>query len=338
MDLSTKYLGLTLKSPIVPSAGPLSRSVDVAKQLEDAGAPAIVLYSLFEEQINRELEELDEFLSQGTEGYAESLSYFPEPESFHLDPDSYLDHVRKLKESLSIPVIASLNGVSSGGWIQYARYLEQAGANAIELNIYFVPTDPTLPGDLVEENAIKTVAEVRKSVEIPVAVKLSPFFSNLAYTAKRMTEAGANGLVLFNRFYQPDLDLEVLDVVPKVHLSTSADLTLPLRWVAILYRKVNASLALTTGVHTHLDALKALMAGADIAMMCAALLEHGPGHLRVVLDAMTKWLEEHEYGSIEELKGCMSHKNVADPSSFERAHYMRALNSFQPPYAARAKR
>ncbi|MBI2377350.1 MAG: dihydroorotate dehydrogenase-like protein [Deltaproteobacteria bacterium] len=338
MDLSTRYLGLVLKNPIVPSASPLSKSLDVVKMLEDAGAPAIVMYSLFEEQINRELEELDDFMSQGTEGYAESLSYFPEPEAYNLDPESYLEHVRKLKTSLSIPVIASLNGVSSGGWIQYARYLESAGADAIELNIYYVPTDSALPGALVEENAIKTVAEVRKTVAIPIAVKLSPYFSNVAYMAKRLVEAGANGLVMFNRFYQPDLDLETLDVVPRVHLSTSADLTLPLRWVGILHKKVDASLAATTGVHTHLDALKVLMAGADVAMMCAALLERGPGYLGSVLKSLEGWMNEREYASIDELKGCMSHKNVTDPSSFERAHYMRAINSFTPPYSARPRR
>ncbi len=328
MDLSTSYLGLRLKNPLVPSAGPLSHSVESMKRLEDAGASAIVMYSLFEEQIVHEDEELEHFLSVGTESFAESLTYFPKAEDYNLGPDKYIELLHKAKQSLEIPVIASLNGVSPGGWTEYARKIEQAGADAVELNVYYIPTDPELDGPAVESRYLEILRSVKAAVGIPVAMKLSPFFSSLAHMAHRLDEAGAAGLVLFNRFYQPDIDLETLEVKPTIILSTPHAMRLPLRWIAILYGRVRASLAATSGIHTAEDALKMLMAGADVTMLCSTLLAHSALRIQEMLTDMERWMMDHEYTSVKQLKGSMSQKSVADPSAFERANYMKALNKF----------
>lgn len=330
-DLKTRYLGLELKNPFVVSAGPLSQSLDTVRRLEDAGASAVVVYSLFEEQINREIHEVETFLTQGTNAYAEALDYLPEPDSFRMGPEEYVEHVRKLKEATSVPIIGSLNGVSPGGWVQYARSIEQAGADALELNVYFLATDPAMAPSEVEDNYLEVLREVKKNIDIPVSVKIGPFFSNIAYMARRFSEEGAKGLVLFNRFYQPDIDLERLEVVPSVSLSDSDDLRLPLRWIAILRDRVKLDLACSTGVHTGADALKALMAGADVTMMMAALLRYGPGQIARVRMEMEAWMDEHEYVSVEQLKGSMSHRAVKEPGAFERANYMKALNTFPVP-------
>jgi dihydroorotate dehydrogenase (fumarate) len=329
MDLTTTYLGLNLKNPIVPSAGPLSHTVDSMKRLEDAGASAIVMYSLFEEQIVHDAAELNYFLTQGTESFAEALTYFPEADDYNLGPEEYVEHIHRAKGALGIPVIGSLNGVSAGGWVKFARKIEEAGADAIELNVYYIPTDPALTGTTVEERYIEVLRAVKSTVKIPVAIKLSPFFSSMANMARRLDDAGANGLVLFNRFYQPDFDLEVLEVTPNVILSTPQAMRLPLRWVAILHGQVKASIAATSGIHTTQDVLKMLMAGADVTMMCSALLKHGAGRIGEVLTELTRWMEEHEYESVRQMKGSMSQKSVADPAAFERANYMKALNSYK---------
>ena len=329
MDLSTTYLGLKLKNPIVPSASPLSHSLDSMKQLEDAGASAIVMYSLFEEQIAHELAEIDYYLSYGTESFAESLTYFPATDDYNLGPDDYINLIRKAKESLDIPVIASLNGITVGGWMKYASKMEQAGADALELNVYYIPTDPFLTGADVEERYAEILRAVRQSVTIPIAMKLSPYFSSFAHVAQKLVGAGANGLVLFNRFYQPDIDLNSLEVKPGVTLSSPFAMRLPMRWIAILHGQVKASLAATSGIHTAEDVLKMLMVGADVTMMCSALLKNGPQHLAKVLADLERWMLEHEYVSVAQMKGSMSQKSVADPSAFERANYMKALSSFK---------
>lgn len=329
MDLKTTYLGLKLKNPLVPSASPLSRTLDSMKRLEDAGAAAIVMYSLFEEQIEHEAAELEHYLAYGSRAHAEALDYFPRPDEYNLGPEQYVELLQKAKGSLGIPVIGSLNGISTGGWIDYAKKLEQAGADAIELNIYYIPTDPALASQEVEERYINVLHAVKRAVRIPVAVKLSPYFSSLANVAARLDRAGANGLVLFNRFYQPDFDLDALEVTPNIVLSTSDAMRLPLRWVAILHGVVKTSLAGTGGIHTAEDVIKMVMAGADVAMMCSALLKHGPKHLTTVLADLNKWMVEHEYLSIEQMKGSMSQASVADPAAFERANYMKALNRYK---------
>lgn len=329
MDLKTTYLGLKLKNPLVPSASPLSKNVDSMKRLEDAGASAIVMYSLFEEQIAHEAEELEHYLAYGSHSHAEAMDYFPRPEEYNLGPDQYVELLHSAKQSLGIPVIGSLNGISTGGWIDYAKKLEQAGADALELNIYYIPTDPVLTSQEVEERYVNVLLAVKRAVRIPVAVKLSPYFSSLANIATRLDKAGANGLVLFNRFYQPDFDLEALEVTPNVLLSSSDAIRLPLRWIAILHGMVKTSLAGTSGVHTAEDVIKLIMAGADVTMMCSALLKHGPKHLTAVLDGVNKWMVEHEYLSVEQMKGSMSQTSVADPAAFERANYMKALNRFK---------
>jgi dihydroorotate dehydrogenase (fumarate) len=329
MDLTTSYLGLSLKNPIVPSASPLSHTLDGMRRLEDAGASAIVMYSLFEEQIVHETAELNHYLAYGTESFAEALSYFPDTGSYNLGPDEYVELVRKAKASLRIPVIGSLNGISTGGWMKYAKNIEEAGADALELNVYYIPTDPKLTAMDVENRYVEVLEAVKKTVRIPVAMKLSPHFSSLANLAHRLDSAGANGLVLFNRFYQPDIDLETLEMKPNVILSTPQALRLPLRWVGILYGRIRASLGATSGIHTAQDALKMLMAGADVTMMCSALLTHGPAHIATVLAAMRRWMEEHEYVSVQQMKGSMSQRSVADPSAFERANYMKTLQSYK---------
>ena len=329
MDLKTTYLGLKLKNPIVASASPLSRNLDSMKRLEDAGCAAVVMYSLFEEQIEHEAAELDHYVKSGANSHAEAVDYFPTPEEYNLGPEQYIELLHKAKQSLGVPVIGSLNGISAGGWIDYAQKMEQAGADAIELNIYYIPTDPALTSQEVEDRYINVLHAVKRAVRIPVAVKLSPYFSSLAHVAARLDRAGANGLVLFNRFYQPDFDLDALEVKPDVTLSTSEAMRLPLTWIAILHGVVKTSLAGTSGIHTATDVVKMVMAGADVTMMCSALLHHGPKHAITVLEDLNKWMVEHEYLSIEQMKGSMSQASVADPAAFERANYMKALNRFK---------
>lgn len=328
IDLSTQYLGLKLKNPLVASASPLSKKVDTVKKLEDAGIGAVVMYSLFEEQIIHESHALDYFLSHGTESFSEALTYFPDMEHYNVGPDGYLDMIRKLKESVQVPVIASLNGISTGGWVDYAGKMEQAGADALELNIYFLPTDLELEGIALEDAYVELVRSVRAQVKIPLAVKLSPYFTALPNFARKLVGAGANGLVLFNRFYQPDLDIETLEVVPDLVLSTSDELRLPLRWTAILYGRLQADLALTTGVHSVEDVVKATMAGARVSMMASELLSRGIGRVSEILADLEKWLETYECHSIQQMLGSMSQQAVADPAAFERANYMKVLQSF----------
>ncbi len=327
-DLTTTYLGLHLKNPLVASASPLMKRLDSVRRLEDAGAAALVMYSLFEEQITHESSELDHYLSRGTHSFAEALSYFPNLETYNVGPEYYLEHLHKVKSEVKIPVIGSLNGISPGGWVQYARKIEQAGADALELNIYYLPTDLDLSSAEVEETYVNLVKEVRAAVTLPLAVKLSPFFTALPHVARRFVEAGANGLVLFNRFYQPDLDLEALEVVPNLELSTSQEMRLPLRWIALLYGRIPVDFALTSGVHTARDVLKAMMAGANVAMVTSVLLAQGIYRLAHMLAHMQLWMEEHEYESVAQMRGSMSQRAVAEPAAFERANYLKALNSF----------
>jgi dihydroorotate dehydrogenase (fumarate) len=327
-DLTTTYLGLQLKNPLVASASPLSKKVDNVRRIEDAGASALVMYSLFEEQITHDSYELDNYLERGSHSYAEAMSYFPDLDYHNLGTEPYLEHLHKIKQAVSIPIIGSLNGISSGGWVEYAHRIEQAGADALELNIYYLPTDPDLSGAELEEDFVQLVRDVRATVKLPIAVKLSPYFTALPNLAKRIVDAGANALVLFNRFYQPDFDLEELEVVPNLILSTSHDLRLPLRWIAILYGRIQADFALTSGVHTAQDVLKAMMAGANVAMMTSALLESGIGRIMHILIDLQEWMEEHEYESIEQMRGSMSQRSVAEPAAFERANYIKALNTF----------
>lgn len=329
MDLTTKYLGLNLKNPIVPSASPLSKTVDRVKMLEDAGASAVVVYSLFEEQIEHEANEFDHYMSYGTESFAEALSYFPMPDEYNLGPEEYLKHISNLKKAVSIPVIGSLNGVSKGGWMKYAKLIEEAGADALELNVYYIASNINDDGAKVEEIYIRDLRAIKSTLKIPVAIKLSPYFSSVGNVAKKLDEAGADGLVLFNRFYQPDIDLEKLEVVPNLELSTSNDLRLPLRWIATLYGKVKANLAATSGIHTYEDVLKAMMVGSDVAMICSELLANGIERISEILKDLEVWMEKNEYKSIELMKGSMSQKSVADPAAFERANYMKALNSYK---------
>jgi dihydroorotate dehydrogenase (fumarate) len=331
MDLSTKYLGLKLRSPLVVSASPLSEDLDNIRRMEDAGAAAVVLYSLFEEQLRQDRLEMHNHLQQGTESFAEALSYFPEPDEFKLGPEEYLRHIWEAKAATRIPIIASLNGSSVGGWMEYARQIQKAGADALELNIYYIPTDLSLSGEVVEDTYLNILRAVKKEVSIPVAVKLSPFFSNFANMAKRLDEVGANGLVLFNRFYQPDIELESLEVKPNILLSTPMAMRLPLRWIALLHGKVKASLAATSGIHRASDALKALLVGADVTMLCSTLIRHGIPQIAMIEREMTEWLEEHEYESIAQLKGSLSQKNCAEPAAFERAQYMKALTGYVLP-------
>ncbi len=326
-DLSTTYLGLRLKNPLVVSASPLSKKLQTVRRLEEAGAAAIVMYSLFEEQITHESYELDHYLEHRSHSHAEALSYFPDLGHYNLEPELYLEHLHRVKQAVQIPVIGSLNGISTGGWIDYAQKIEQAGADALELNCYYLPTDFDVSSSELEQTYIDLVKAVRATIKIPLAVKLSPFFTALPYTAKRLVEAGADGLVLFNRFYQPDLDCEILEVVPNLALSTSHDLRLPLRWIAILYGRIQTDFALTSGVHSARDVLKAMMAGANVAMMASELLAHGAVRLTTIEAELRRWMEEHEYESVTSMRGSMSQRAVAEPAAFERAHYMKALNS-----------
>jgi dihydroorotate dehydrogenase (fumarate) len=330
MTLTTNYLGLFLKNPIVASSSPLSHNVDSIRRLEDAGAAAVVMYSLFEEQITFDSFYVDYYLTSGTNSYAESLSYFPEMESYNVWPDEYMNLIRRAKEAVDIPLIGSLNGVSAGGWTDYAALIEEAGADAIELNVYYIPTNENLKGTEIENIYFEILRDVKSSVSIPIAIKLSPFFSATANMAKRLVEEGANGLVLFNRFYQPDIDLETLEVVPRLVLSNSAELRLPLRWVAILYGHLMADLAITTGIHTSQDVLKALMAGAKVTMMASELLQNGIRRISVILDEIRSWMNTHEYESVGQMIGSMSQQHCAEPAAFERANYMKMLASYRP--------
>jgi dihydroorotate dehydrogenase (fumarate) len=327
MDLTTSYLGKKLHTPLVASASPLSESIDNIKKLEDAGIGAIVMYSLFEEQIEQEEFELHYHMEHGTESFAEALSYFPETEGFKSGTEGYLEHIHYAKSAVDIPIIASLNGNSLGGWTDFAELIQEAGADALELNIYDIPTDMDLPGSEVEDNYIKIVESVKEVIDIPVAVKLSPYYSNMANMAKRYAEAGADALVLFNRFYQPDINLETMEVVPNVRLSTAQALRLPLRWIAILHGKIDVDFAATSGVHDAEDVIKLLMVGANVTMMASALLRHGIDHVRVIETGVKKWMEENEYDSINLMQGSMSQKNMRNATAYERAQYMRAIST-----------
>ena len=328
VNLNTTYLGMKLKNPIVASSSPFTEKAETAKKLEDAGIAAIVAPSLFEEQILRQTKELDYFLSKGTESFAEALSFFPDVGRYSAGPEAYLERIQALKKALSVPVIGSLNGVSSGGWVDYAHKIEQAGADALELNLYYLPTDAEMTADIIEENYIKLIKDIRAKVRIPIAVKLSPFFTALPNMARRFVQAGANGLVLFNRFYQPDFNLEKLEVVPTLTLSNSDELRLPLHWIAILYGRVQADLALTSGVHTALDVLKAIMAGANVAMVASALLKSDAEKVSEMLSDLKAWMAVNDYESIEQMRGSMSQKNVAEPAAFERVNYIKVLSSY----------
>ncbi len=330
MDLTTTYMGMSLKNPLVPSSSPLSHKVDNIRRMEDAGAAAVVMHSLFEEQITLESLQLDHYLSYGTDSYAEALTYFPDLESYNVGPEEYLDLIRQTKEAVGIPIIGSLNGVSTGGWVEYARRIQEAGADALELNVYYIPTSIELTGTEVEQLYLDILRDVKTSVSIPVAMKLSPYFSATANMAHRLATAGADALVLFNRFYQPDLDLEELEVAPRLVLSKSREMRLPLRWVAILYGRVPADLAITGGVHNHVDVLKGLMAGAQVTMMASALLQKGVKRISKVLKNMADWMEEHEYESVAQMQGSMSQQHVTEPAAFERANYMKILQSWRP--------
>ncbi len=331
MDLTTTYMGLELRSPlVVGAAAPLTEDIDKIKRMEDAGAAAVVLHSLFEEQLHLDQLELHHHLVQGTHSFAESLTYFPEPEFFHVGPDVYLNHIRQAKESVDIPIIASLNGNTPGGWTEYARQIEQAGADALELNIYTVPNVLDLEGAELEQQYLSVVRAVRAAVTIPVAVKLSPYFTNLANMAKRLTLEGANGLVLFNRFYQPDIDIDELEVRPNVILSSPYDMRLPTRWIAILYGRISTDFAATGGVQRGTDVIRMMMAGAKVVMIVSALLRHGIEHLQDIDRELRHWMTEHEYASVQQMQGTMSQINCPNPNEFERAQYMKAVQDYRP--------
>ncbi|PDW04160.1 dihydroorotate dehydrogenase-like protein [Candidatus Viridilinea mediisalina] len=329
-DLSTTYLGLKLKTPLVASASPIAQRIDTVRRLADAGVSAIVMYSLFEEQIIHQSLEIDLLLTHGADSFAEALSYLPDTGRYSVGPERYIDQLAKLKHSVDIPVIGSLNGVSPGGWVHYAQLMEEAGADAVELNIYYMPTETHITSVDLEQTYVDLVRAVRAEIKIPLAVKLSPFFTALPNLAARLDEAGANGLVLFNRFYQSDFDLDNLEVIHNLHLSTPDELRLPLRAVAMLYGHINADMAITSGVHSASDVLKCMMAGAKVAMMASALLQgDGPSHVVDMVQDLRAWMEEHEYESIELMQGSMSKRAVAEPAAFERANYMKVLSSFR---------
>lgn len=321
---------MTLKNPLVVSPSPLCTKVDNIKHMEDAGAAAVVLHSLFEEQLSLESQSLNENLMQGENASPEALTYFPEMSDYRMGPDGYLELIRKAKESVNIPIIGSLNGVSTGGWINYAKRMQEAGADAVELNVYYIPTDVDITAGHVRDMHENLLRDVKANVSIPVAMKISPFFSSFPCFAKQLESAGADGLVMFNRFYQPDFDLDNLEVVPNLTLSTSSSLRLRLRWVAILYGHVKMDMAITGGVHSAEDVVKCMMAGAKVAMTTSALLKFGIGHLETLHKGLVDWMEEHEYESIEMMQGSMSQKSVAEPAAFERANYMRVLTTYSP--------
>ena len=327
-DLRTKYLGLELKSPLVASASALSKKLEHIKQMEDAGLGAVVLYSLFEEEIIHESLALDHFLTRGTESFAEAITYFPELSAYNTGPENYLKLISRAKESVKIPIIGSLNGISTGGWIKYAKMIEEAGADALELNLYFITTDPLLPASELEAAQLQLIADIHKSIKIPLAVKLSPFFTSLPQFAASAVNAGAKGLVLFNRFYQPNLDITKLEVVPELELSDSSDLLLPMRWIAILFDRVQADYALTSGVHTAEDMVKAIMAGSSVAMTASELVKNGIARAKPMLAEFNQWMDDHDYKSVEQMRGVLSQKSVAEPAAFERANYMKALTLY----------
>ncbi|HET9794276.1 MAG TPA: dihydroorotate dehydrogenase-like protein [Thermoanaerobaculia bacterium] len=329
MDLTTVYLGMALPHPLMPGASPLVDDLDTVRRLEDAGAAAIVMHSLFQEQIVQDEVRRHVHLAAFDQSSAEALSYFPPASEFELGPEEYLEHVARLKAAVRVPVVASLNGTSRESWVEYARLIEQAGADALEVNCYFLATDPMENGDDVERRTIEVAEAVRNAVKIPVAIKLSPFYSAFANLARSLDEAGVDGIVVFNRFYQPDIDIENLEIQPSLHLSDSSELLLRLRWLAILSGRVNASLVISGGVHSATDAVKAVMAGADAIQMVSALLRHGPEHIAVVREGLERWLVEHEYESLAEARGSMSHKHCPDPAALERANYMRILQSWR---------
>ncbi|MBZ0285511.1 MAG: dihydroorotate dehydrogenase-like protein [Anaerolineae bacterium] len=329
MDLTTTYMGYKLRSPLVASASPLSQNIDGIKRLEAAGAGAVVMFSLFEEQLRLEELSLHHHLTYGTESYAEALSYFPEPQEYKATSVSYLELIRKAKQAVGIPIIASLNGTTPGNWVKFARQIEEAGADGLELNLYTIPTDPNILGTEIEQRDVDVVNAVRSSISIPVAVKLSPFFSNIANMAKRFDESGASALVLFNRFYQPDIDLETLEVRPNLLLSTPQAQRLPMRWIAILYGRVRADFAATGGIHTGLDAAKMLLAGATVTMMASALLKNGSSYLQTVENELRDWMAQHEYESVAQMRGALSQQHAEDPSAYERAQYMKALTYYK---------
>ena len=330
-DLTTTYLGMRLRNPFMVSASPLGRDLDRLLLLEAAGAAAVVLPSLFEEQIEHDSFQVHAALEHGTESFPEALSYLPEMAAYNTGPERYLSLITRAREALRIPVMASLNGASPGGWTGYARKMEDSGAHALELNVYFLAADMDETAEQVERRYLEIVEEVRRAITIPLAVKVGPFFSSTAHMARRIVDAGADGLVLFNRFYQPDIDLENLVVVPDLKLSTAIELRLPLRWIAIIYGRVKASLAATTGVHDHYGAIKLLLVGADATMVASALLIHGPGWIESAVDGLTQWMTEHEYTSVEQLKGSMSWRGAPNPGAFERANYMETLASYEVP-------
>lgn len=328
IDLTTTYLGLKLKNPLVASSSPLSQKVKTIQEMEEAGLAAVILYSLFEEQITQDSLKLHQDLMRGSESYAEALTYLPDHGQYSIGPEKYIEHIQKVKTAVKIPVIGSLNGVTSGGWIDYAQKIEQAGADALELNLYYLSTDPDLTCSALEDNYTNLVHDIRQKIQIPIAVKLSPFFTALPNFARKLQQAGANGLVLFNRFYQPDFDLEELEVIPNLVLSNSHELRLPLRWIAILYGKIDLDFALTSGVHSAEDMLKAVMAGAKVTNVASTLLKNGIVSAQKIISDSLIWMEEHEYESINQMHGSMSQKAVGDPATFERANYMRVLSSY----------
>jgi dihydroorotate dehydrogenase (fumarate) len=328
MKLATTYLGFKLRTPLVPSASPLSENLDSIKRMEDAGASAVVFHSLFEEQLRPGNYRVRRASGNGDELSSDALTDSSGEPDFKVDPEAYVNHIAKAKEAVRIPIIGSLNGSTFGGWQRYARWIEQGGADALELNIYNVPTDPERTADDIEIEYLTIVASVKSLLKIPVAVKLSPYFTNLSRFARRLDAQGADALVLFNRFYQPDIELETLEVSPNVLLSTPMAMRLPMRWIALLYGRIGANLAATSGIHHGVDALKMIMAGADVTTLCSVLLRHGIDHIRVIERQMSEWMEEHEYESVDQLKGIMSQKNCPDPTVFERAQYMRALSTY----------
>jgi dihydroorotate dehydrogenase (fumarate) len=332
-NLQTTYLGLRLRNPLLVTAcGPLSDEIDKIRRLEDAGVSAIVLYSLFEEQLRLEAHELNHHLTASTESFSEATSFFPESPEYHLGPDEYLDHIRNAKRAVRVPIIASLNGASIGGWTSFARQMEEAGADALEVNVYSIAADPDRTGAEVEDETIAIVRAVREAIKIPFAVKLSPFYSSMANMARRIVDAGANGLVLFNRFYQPDIDPVELEVRPRVLLSTPHALRIPMRWIAILYGRLKADFAATSGIHGPIDVIKMTMAGASVTGLCSILMTRGIEYARYFERGIIEWMEEHEYASLDQMRGCMSQLKCPDPGAFERAQYMRAITSFDPTY------
>jgi dihydroorotate dehydrogenase (fumarate) len=332
MDLRTKYMGMELKNPLVVSASPLSEDVSNIRRMEDCGASAVVLFSLFEEQLKHEAAAMDHFMSYGSESFPEALSYFPQVDEYEVGPERYLDIIRRARESVDIPIIGSLNGITNEGWVDYAKEIESAGASGLELNIYYIPADMTKSGQEVEQRYIDIVKHVKAAVAIPVAIKFGAYFSSPGWMCKQLDEAGADALVMFNRFWQPDLDIDKLEVVPNLHLSNKTQVRIRLLWIALLFGKIRASLAATTGVHTHEEVIKYIMAGADVVMTTSALLRNGIEYMAILRDGLSEWMERKEYESVEQMKGSMSQQNVADPEAFERANYIKMLERYKSPY------